>query len=143
MLSNAVFDKLAKGGKANWLCSIQYKHSFTYTPDAAKATALLGNTDEAYNQVWHVPTSHELFTGKEWIDTIAAEFGVKPRIQVAPGFMIRFMGLFNPIMNELVEMLYQYDRDYVFDSSKFEKKFDFKPTPYREGIKQTIVSDYK
>jgi hypothetical protein len=32
------------------------KHSFIYTPDAAKATAILGNTPDAYNQVWHLPT---------------------------------------------------------------------------------------
>ena len=35
------------------------------------------------------------------------------------------------------EMLYQYDSDYLFDSSKFEKKFNFKPTSYADGIKDT------
>lgn len=48
------------------------------------------------------------------------------------------MGLFMPLMRESVEMLYQYDRDYVFDSSKFEKRFSIKPTPYAEGIKHVI-----
>jgi hypothetical protein len=46
-------------------------------------------------------------------------------------------------MKESVEMLYQYDRDYVFDSSKFEKAFDFIPTPYDLGIKKIIETDYK
>jgi hypothetical protein len=36
-------------------------------------------------------------------------------------------------------MLYQYDRDYIFDSSKFEKEFNFTPTPYKEGIHQTSL----
>ena len=27
-----------------------------YTPDAARAVALLGNTPDAFNQVWHLPT---------------------------------------------------------------------------------------
>jgi hypothetical protein len=40
-------------------------------------------------------------------------------------------------------MLYQYDRDYVFDSSKFASEFDLKPTPYEEGISAIIASDYK
>ena len=47
-----------------------------------------------------------------------------------------------PIMREMQEMLYQYDRDYVFDSTKFEKRFDFTPIPYSEGIKKIIESDY-
>jgi nucleoside-diphosphate-sugar epimerase len=36
------------------------------------------------------------------------------------------------------EMMYQYDRDYFFDSSKFEKRFNFRTTPYEEGVKLTI-----
>ena len=56
--------------------------------------------------------------------------------------MVRMIGLFVPIMKEMVEMIYQYDRDYVFDSSKFEKRFDFKPTSYPEGIKEIVQQDY-
>ena len=48
-----------------------------------------------------------------------------------------------PVMREMVEMTYQYDRDYVFDSSKFEKRFDFIPTPYREGIRQSVEQDFR
>jgi hypothetical protein len=43
----------------------------------------------------------------------------------------------------MVGMLYQYDRDYDFDSSKFENHFSFKPTPYADGIKQIVRLDYK
>jgi hypothetical protein len=52
------------------------------------------------------------------------------------------LGLFIPIMREMVEMMYQYDRDYVFDSSKFEKRFQIKPTSYVQGIKEMIKADY-
>jgi len=41
------------------------------------------------------------------------------------------------LMRELGEMLYQNDRDYLFDSSKFERRFDFTPTQYEEGIRTT------
>jgi hypothetical protein len=34
-------------------------------------------------------------------------------------------------------MLYQYEFDYVFDSTKFMKAFHFQPTPYPEGIHRT------
>jgi nucleoside-diphosphate-sugar epimerase len=40
-------------------------------------------------------------------------------------------------MKELGEMLYQNEFPYEFDSSKFEKAFQFKPTSYEEGIRQT------
>lgn len=143
MLTEMVFKNLANGKKANWLGSLKHKHSFTFTPDAGKATALLGNTADTYNQVWHLPTAADPPTGREWVDMIAREMNVQARVQVAPKLVVRLMGLFMPIMREMVEMMYQYDRDYVFDSSKFEKRFDFKPTSYEEGIKTVVQKDYR
>ncbi|WP_339922103.1 NAD-dependent epimerase/dehydratase family protein [uncultured Cyclobacterium sp.] len=143
LLTEMVFKPLSQGKKANWLISDHFVHSFTYTIDAAIATALLGNTETAYGQVWHLPTASSPYTGKQWIENIAKELDTSARIQLAPKFLVKIMGLFNPIMKESVEMLYQYDRDYVFDSSKFEKAFDFKPTPYDRGIKQIIETNYK
>lgn len=142
MVREMIFKNFATGKKANWLSSDKYKHSVTYTPDAGKATAMLGNTPDAFNQVWHLPTASNPLTGKEWIETIAAEMDVKAKHQIATKFIVTIMGIFMPIMREMKEMLYQYDRDYVFDSSKFEKRFNFTPTPYVEGIKEIVKSDY-
>ena len=102
----------------------------------------MGNAEDAYNQVWHLPTAPDPFTGKEWIEAIAREMAVEPGIQVVPKLMARIMGLFLPIMRELAEMMYQYERDYVFNSDKFEKRFDFAPTPYLEGIRTIVRNDY-
>lgn len=141
ILTETVIKPLSKGKKANWLGSVDAKHSFTYVPDAAEATALLGNTEDAYNQIWHLPTAKNPPTGKEWIKAIAEEFGVKPKYRGVSKFMVRIIGLFDSTMSELVEMYYQYDRNYIFDSSKFENHFDFTPTPYAEGIRKTVEAE--
>lgn len=143
VLIETVFKPSSKGKKAQWLGSVDVKHSYTYTPDAGKATALLGNTKDAYNQVWHLPTAPNPPTGKEWIELIAKELGVKPKYQKVPKYLVRLLGLFMPLMREMVEMMYQYDRDYEFNSSKFEKRFNFKPTSYQDGIKTIVAEDYK
>jgi nucleoside-diphosphate-sugar epimerase len=142
MLTETVFKPLSLGKKANWMASLNYKHSFTYTPDAGKATALLGNSEKAYNQVWHLPTAENPFTGREWINTIAKEMDVKPKTQTATKFIVKILGLFMPLMREMPEMMYQYDRDYVFNSDKFTNHYDFVVTPYLDGIKEIIASDY-
>lgn len=142
VLTEMVFEPLSQGKKANWLGSDTYKHSFTYTPDAAKATAILGNTPEVYNQVWHLPTAADPPTGKEWIQGIAREMNVQPKYRVASKLMVRLMGIFMPVMRELVEMMYQYQRDYVFNSSKFDQRFDLTPTSYAEGIREIVRVDY-
>jgi nucleoside-diphosphate-sugar epimerase len=143
ILTETVFKNFSKGKKANWMGPVNFKHSFTYTPDAGKATALLGNTPDAFGQVWHLPTAPDPFTGKQWIVAIAEAMNVKPAFMPVPGFMVRIMGIFIPIMREFVEMSYQNDRDYVFDSSKFNKRFNLAPTPYTEGIRTIVETDFK
>lgn len=143
LLIETVFKPLSKGKKAIWLGSAKYKHSFTYTPDAGKATALLGNTEDAYNQVWHLPTATSAFTGKEWISEIALQLDKKPGYWAIPKWVVKLMGVFNPIMKESVEMMYQYDRDYVFDSSKFRARFKMEATSQKQGIREVVKTDFK
>jgi nucleoside-diphosphate-sugar epimerase len=138
-VTETVYKNFQKGKAANWFVNADKKHSFTFTPDAAKATALLGNTNDAYNQVWHLPTDKNTLTGREFVKLYADEMKVKNKVSVLPLFMIKVLGLFIPIMKEMPEMMYQYDRDYFFDSSKFEKRFNFKPTTYLEGVKASVL----
>jgi len=135
-----VFERLKKGKKAQWMVNDRVKHSLTYTPDAGRATAILGNTAGAFGQIWHLPTDRNALTGKEFIEKAAREFGVEPKHAVLPKGTIRLVGLFNGVVRESVEMLYQNDSDYLFDSSKFEAAFAFTPTTYEQGIKETVRS---
>jgi nucleoside-diphosphate-sugar epimerase len=138
ILIELVYKNMKKGKKPNWLIDANKKHSFTYTTDAAKATALLGNTVDAYNQVWHLPTDKNALTGKEMIALFAKEMEAENKFSVLPMWLLKILGLFIPIMKEMPEMMYQYDRDYIFDSSKFDKRFDFRTTTYQEGVKLII-----
>ncbi len=137
-VNEMVYKNFLKKRTANWFINADKKHSFTFTPDAAKATALLGNTDDAFNQVWHLPTDEDTLTGREFIDLFAKEMKTKSKVFVLPLWLIKFMGLFIPILKEMPEMMYQYDQDYFFDSSKFMKRFDFKVTTYQEGVRLTV-----
>lgn len=143
LLTETVIKPLSEGKTANWLMGDSYKHSFTYTVDAGKATALLGNTVDAFGETWHLPTAKDPLTGKEWVEAIAAELKVKPRYRTVNKLMVKILGAFIPVMKESVEMLYQYDRDYVFNSDKFEDKFSFTPTSYESGIREIIKTDYR
>lgn len=131
---------LKKGKAASWPIDKNKIHSFTFTPDAAKATALLGNTHDAYNTTWHLPTDKSKLTGKDYIDLFSSAMKVPDKVKTVPLWMFKAIGLFVPIMRELTEMMYQYDRDYFFDSSKFDKRFNFRTTSYQEGVK--IIVDH-
>lgn len=142
MLNETILKPLHQGKKATIFGPGTFRHSFTYTPDAGLATAMLGNTESTWNQVWHLPTATNPPTLKQWVQMSADLMKVKGGFRPVSKMMLQFMGLFVPIMREFPEMLYQYDREYVFNSNKFEHKFNFTPTPYTEGLKEVIQRDF-
>jgi nucleoside-diphosphate-sugar epimerase len=132
------FDKLLKGKTPQTFVNADLPHSYTYTTDAAKALYILSQHDEAFGQTWHVPTTSPALTSREFINLIANETTGTKKIQVIPKLMIKMISWFNPLMKELYEMLYQNEYTYVFDSTKFDKAFNFTPTSYQQGVKETI-----
>lgn len=138
VLNEMVYKNLQKNKRANWFGSADKKHSYTYVPDAAKGTAMLGNTPDAYNQVWHLPTNPDALTGREFVELFGRHMNKKAKVSVVPQWMAAGIGLFVPIMKELAEMTYQYDRDYILDSTKFNQRFGFKPEAYEAGVIATI-----
>jgi nucleoside-diphosphate-sugar epimerase len=140
ILVELVVKNMMKGRRAMWFASAHKIHTFASAVDAAKATAILGNSPDAYNQVWHLPTDRSPLTGKQWIELVARLTNNKPRYTVLPAWVVSLMGVFVPLFRELSEMIYQYELDYIFSSSKFEKKYGYVPVSPEEGIAQLIKS---
>lgn len=135
LLVELVYKNLAKGKKAMWFGRVDKIHNFTSVVDAAKGTAMLGNSKEAYNQVWHLPTDDTKFTVKEWIELIAKELDVKPSYTIMSKTMMTIVGIFSPVIREFKEMTYQYEKDYFFDSNKFNQSFNYTPMTPAESVK--------
>lgn len=139
VIMNLVYDNLIKDKKAQWFCNAKLVHSMGYVPELAKGTAMLGNTPEAYNQIWNLPTDPQRITGEEWINLFAKELGKENKYTVLPNWMVKAFGLIVPVMKELAEMNYQYDRDYYFDSTKFNNYFNFTPITHAVAVKQAVL----
>ncbi len=137
-----VLSKFAKRQQAQWIGKVDKLHNFIYIPDAGKAVYVLGQQPESDNQVWHLPTAAPL-TGKAFIELCAGIFGVPAKFSVINKLMLRLAGLFNKQIKDTVEMYYQYDHDYNFNSDKFEKAFAVKPVSYRDGINELVQTFYK
>jgi nucleoside-diphosphate-sugar epimerase len=137
VLNMLVFDNFSKGKKAQWLVNAKLPHSFTYIPDAGKALYLLAKDESAFYQTWHLPTRSNPFTGEQLIALAAEALHQPNKYSVLSKFMILLAGLFIKPIKESYEMIYQSDSSYVFDSTKFEKHFNFVTTSYEDGIKET------
>jgi nucleoside-diphosphate-sugar epimerase len=134
-----VFDRLAAHKKAYWLVNDAVPHSMTYAPDAARSLVQLTGRPSAWNQTWHVPTAPNPPTGIDFVALAAKDLGVAAGHRVLNKPMLRLAGLFDPVVRESYEMLYQNDSAYIFDSSKFASEFAFAGTPYVDGIRKTAA----
>jgi len=142
ILDIMALDKFAKKQKAQWIGDPGKLHNFSYIPDMGKGMYLLGQSYDSDNQIWHMPTAPAQ-TGKQFIEMAAKIYGVEPKYFAIKKYMMKLFGLFNKPVAELMEMYYQYDHDYIFDSSKFEKAFNMRPTSYEAGIKEMAETLYK
>jgi nucleoside-diphosphate-sugar epimerase len=140
MANALVFDPMSKGQKAMCLASDALPHSYTYVPDTAQALLTLAEAPSAWNQTWHLPTTPNPPTGREFILAAAEAMGVPPNYRVLSRMMVKLFGFVNPVVGEIYEMLYQNDSPYIFDSSKYAHAFGFAETPYTEGIRTTAAS---
>ena len=135
-----VFERLPAGKTPQWIGDPKKIHTFTYTPDAARTLALVGNTPAAINQTWHAVTSKEKMTGQEFIRIATTILNLPPGKILSLGkTTLRLVGLFEPVLREFVEMMYQFDADYVFDSTKTEKTLGIAPSSYYDGINEILV----
>jgi nucleoside-diphosphate-sugar epimerase len=133
-----VFGFALEGKAASTAGNLDAKHSYTYIDDIGQALVILGERDEALGQVWHVPNA-EAATTRQFITSIFEVLGQPAKMSALGKTMMRLGGLFIPPAREMVEMMYEFEKDFVVDSSKFTKAFGLQATPYREGVKQTVA----
>jgi len=134
-----VFHPLLHGKPAQLVGRADLPHTHTYVRDFGKALVMLGKHDEADGQAWHVPNDQPTMTQGEMVRMFAEEAGVEPKMSSMGKLMMSIGGLFIPEAKESVEMMYEFEKPFVIDSSKFEKTFGMKATPIREAIKETVA----
>ena len=132
-----IFEAALAGRTASWPGSLDVPHDLIYVEDAAAACCLLGATDSAYGQVWHVPGAGPL-TGKQLIDKAFHAAGTEPKARAMGRGFILFRGINSPAVRELLELAQDYAKPLVMDGAKFAAAFPtFQYTSHEEAISQT------
>jgi nucleoside-diphosphate-sugar epimerase len=137
-LGDLVFSRLLAGKKAQVAGSTTLPHSFAYIEDVGRAAAELGVRDDTLGSVWFAPHAPAPTQG-EMVGAACRELGREPGVSAASPLMMRIAGLFSPGAKATVEMMYEFTRPFVVDSSRSEKELGLSPTPTDEGIRRTVV----
>jgi nucleoside-diphosphate-sugar epimerase len=130
---------LLAGRRAQFLSDPSIPHAWTYLPDVAEALVIAGTDERAWGRPWHVPTAPAV-SAQEMGERLCAMAGApEPRISQIPRPVFAALGLFSPMLRELRETRYQFDKPYILDSSAFESTFGMAPTPLDEGLRAVVV----
>jgi nucleoside-diphosphate-sugar epimerase len=137
MLGTRVVGRLLAGKPAQVLGDPDRRHSFTYIEDFGRALVTLATDPRAAGETWIVPTAPARTT-REIVTVLAATMGTKPALSVAPRWLLSAMGAFDAQVRELKEMLYEFEDDFVADSSRFENTFGVQATPLEQSLAATV-----
>ncbi|MFF3668267.1 NAD-dependent epimerase/dehydratase family protein [Microtetraspora malaysiensis] len=131
---------LLAGRRAMVLSDPDIPHSWTYLPDVAAALVKVATDERAWGRAWHIPTSpaRGMRAMAERLCDLAG--APAPRLSRLPGWALTAAGVVSPLLNEMRETRYQFDRPFVVDSSAFTATFGVTATPMDEALEETIAS---
>jgi nucleoside-diphosphate-sugar epimerase len=137
-VGDRVFARAIKGEAAQVLGDPDVPHTVTYLEDFGRALVTLGEHDEALGKVWHVPNA-DTVTVRRFVQMAFESVGQPSRLRVAPRWGIAMAALVNPTMRAVKEQLYQSERPWVVDSTRFERAFGWTATPLRDAVAATVA----
>jgi nucleoside-diphosphate-sugar epimerase len=137
-LGERVFGNALAGKRADFIGNPDLPHTYSYVPDIAAGLATLGSDPRAAGQVWHLP-GPQTVTTRAFLELVAAEVGHPVAIRAVNKLALRALGLVNPMLRELAETYYQFDRPFVLDTSKYESVFGTAGTPLADAISATVA----
>jgi len=136
-LGQMLFGYLAQGRAAQFAVPLHYPHDVAYLPDVARAVhTLLDAPADMWGEVWHMPCAP---TRSLRAITIMAATALDRllRVQTIPGWLQAGLRLVVPVLREINDVRFLFDRPYYVDASKFKARFWSDVTPLEVGVAET------
>jgi len=142
-LADYALRSIKAGKPADLLGPIDTPHEWVYVPDLAPIVADLFARPDAFGTAYNVAGPGTL-TEREFVTKLFAAAGKPLRYRVAGPLLLSALGLFNPVMRELVEMNYLYGTPVLLDDGKLQRVLGtIRKTPYDDGIRANVEAVLK
>ncbi|WP_080875900.1 SDR family oxidoreductase [Oceanobacillus timonensis] len=131
-------DGMAAGKTSIFIGNLKTPREYVYLPDAARMIANIAEKDDAYGENWNIPGAG-LISGKEIIRIARKVTGNQKTVIPLNKNVIRFIGLFDAFMREIVEIMYLTKEGFILSGEKYEKRIGVIPaTPFQKGLEETL-----
>ncbi len=137
--SEKIFTNAIKGKRLQWIGDKYTETEYIFIEDAGKAMVSAALSEKSNNEEFNVP-AYKPITTMDFLNLVSKKGGNSSMLSVINSDLIfTLMGLFNPVVREVKEMLYLKREKLVLDGSKYLDAFGEIPsTPYEEGIEKTF-----
>jgi nucleoside-diphosphate-sugar epimerase len=137
--SEKIFMNALQGKPLQWIGDKGVETEYIYIEDAAKATVDAGLSEKSTGLEYNVPACSPITTG-DFLERIVSMSGKNSKIKILnSNLTFTLLGLFNPMIHEVKEMLYLKRKRLILDGKLYEKTFGEIPkTSYDIGIKKTL-----
>lgn len=137
-LAARVMPRLLRGKPVTTLGDPDAPHSWSYLPDVARALVEVAGEERAWGRAWHLPNQPALSI-RQMVERLATRAGTGPvAVRGLPPAVLAVATVFSPLLRELREVRYQFDRPFVVDSGAYEAEFALRATPVDEQVKATV-----
>jgi nucleoside-diphosphate-sugar epimerase/protein-tyrosine phosphatase len=134
----SLFRAAAHGGTANMVGPIDTPHEFVYVPDVGPVVLALAQNPKAYGTWWNLAGAGSI-TQREIADRVFAMAGRPPKLRVAGKLSLRLLGLFDPLLRELVEMHYLLTNPVLLNDDALNNLIGpIRKTAYEEGLRECL-----
>jgi nucleoside-diphosphate-sugar epimerase len=114
-------------------------HSFTDVRDMGRALAAVAQAPQTWGRVWHAPTNAPVTQAQAVADVCRAAGKEPVEVKAWPWALLGLGGYVVPLLREMRETVYQFQRPYVLDSSAIERELGLAPTPWAEVCRATAL----
>ena len=137
--SEELFINAIKGKTSRWLGKLDNDQEMIFIEDGGEAMVTAALSDKSSGEVFNIPGVSST-TSRKFIGEIFEQAGTKPKIgTIDSDWIFRIIGIFNPVVKELIEMLYLKREKLLLSGNKYRTTFGELPaTSYADGIKKTL-----
>lgn len=114
-------------------------HTYTYTDDFARGLITLAAHESAFGRVWHVPSAPPITT-RAFLAILTEATRMPLQARTLSARSVIWRSLFSQEMDEARSVLYQFQKPFIVDHSRFTEAFGERPapTPHFEAIGRTV-----
>lgn len=129
-------------GRTAWLIGrADLPHAFTDVRDMARALVAVARDERAWGRVWHAPTNPAVSLTQAVADVCASVGRPPVKVRTLSGPLFHAVGWISPMLREMRETIYQFERSYEVDSSAIERELGLEPTPWDQVCRATATDE--